>query len=92
MIKVDREKTANILYTVLCVISVLSLTMYPYVPFSSEKLHTYLGFSGTIKELGWKLQYPTAGQKLEQPQALFTKLDESIIEEETARLGHVSGN
>jgi methionyl-tRNA synthetase len=61
--------------------------MYPFLPFSSEKLHAFLGFQGSVKDVGWNIQLPTIGQKLEQPQALFRKLDESIIADETARIG-----
>ena len=90
-IKEDVEATARTLYTVLCVVSVLKVTMYPFLPFSSDKLHAYLGFSGNAREQGWKIQYPAKGQKLEQPQALFTKLDDSIVAEEKARMGHITG-
>ncbi len=89
-IKENPEVAARTLYTVLCVVSVLRVTMYPFLPFSSDTLHTNLGFPGKVKELGWTIQYPVKGQKLEQPKALFTKLDESIIADETARVGHVT--
>jgi methionyl-tRNA synthetase len=62
--------------------------LYPFLPFSSQKLHEYLGFEGKIEDAGWKLVPPEAGQKLLEPKALFTKLDEEIIEKETAKLGH----
>jgi methionyl-tRNA synthetase len=90
-IKENPEIAASTLFTVLCVLSVLRVTMYPFLPFSSDILHTYLGFSGNVKELGWAIQYPARGQKLEQPEALFTKLDESIVAEETARMGQMTG-
>ena len=43
----------------------------------------------SFREAGWNLQLPPAGQKLPQPQALFTKLEDKIVEEEMARLGSV---
>jgi methionyl-tRNA synthetase len=48
-----------------------------------------MGFDGTIEDDGWKLRLPTGGQKLGEPEPLFVKLDEKLIEEETARLGRV---
>ena len=39
-----------------------------------------------MEDDGWQLRLPSPGQKLLPPQPLFTKLDEEIIEQETARL------
>lgn len=89
-IKEDTEAAANSVYTVLAVLSVLKTVLYPFLPFSSEKLHTLLGFEGSVKESGWKFQMPLPGKKLCQPQPLFVKLDESIIEQENNRLGGLS--
>jgi methionyl-tRNA synthetase len=60
--------------------------MYPFLPASSEKLSEYLGFSGSIESFGWKLELPKPGQQLVEPQPLFTKLDDSIVDEENQRL------
>ncbi|MFC1986836.1 methionine--tRNA ligase, partial [Chloroflexota bacterium] len=73
----------------LCVISCLKTVLYPFLPFSSQKLHEYLGFEGRVEDYGWQSHLPLPGQKLLPPQPLFTKLDEGLIEEETSRLGHV---
>ena len=72
-----------------CVISYLKTALYPFLPFSSQRLHEYLGFGGGVEESGWQPHSPTPGQKLLPPKPLFTKLDEALAEEETARLGHV---
>ncbi len=90
-IKSDKEVAARTMYTVLCIAAVLRVTMYPFLPFSSEKLHAFLGFSGSIKDVGWRLQFPAIGQKLEEPHALFKKLDDSIVADETAQIGQVTG-
>lgn len=89
-IKIDRESSAKSTYTVLSVLSALKTVFYPFLPFSSEKLHTSLGFEESARDVGWKLQSLTPGQKLRQPEPLFVKLDDSIIAQETSRLGHVS--
>ena len=86
-IKESKEEAARSVYTVLCVLSVLSTALYPYLPFSSDKLHNSLGFSGSVLSRGWKAVRPEAGQALGEVQHLFVKLDEAVIEEETARLG-----
>ncbi len=86
-IKEDRPAAASSLYVALSVIAQLKNMLYPFLPFSSQKVHEYLGFSGTIEEYSWKWQDLPAGQKLQEPQPLFKKLDDSVIEEETRRIG-----
>ncbi len=60
---------------------------YPFLPFSSQKLHEYLGFDGKVEDAGWKIVVPQEGQQLRQPSVLFTKLDEKIVDEERERMG-----
>ena len=86
--KVDKQMAANSLYTAIRTISALKTMLYPFLPFSSQKLHEYLGFEGKIEDSSWEICAPMPGQKLLEPQALFTKLDEEIIEKETQKLGH----
>jgi methionyl-tRNA synthetase len=86
-IKEDKPAAATSLYVAINVISALSTALYPFLPFSSQRVHEYLGFEGNVQDGGWKPHPPPPGQKLLEPQPLFTKLDDSIIEEETRRLG-----
>ena len=71
------------------VISALRTLFYPFLPFSSQKIHEYLGFKGNIESDGWQLRLPPAGQKLVLPKPLFTKLEEKLVDEETERIGKV---
>jgi methionyl-tRNA synthetase len=64
--------------------------LYPFLPFTSQKLHTFLGFEGDVRDAGWELQLPPVGRSLPQPQALFIKLEDKIVAEEMARLGSVT--
>ena len=91
VIKEDRQATADSLYVALYAISCLKTALYPFLPFSSQKVHEYLGFEGKVEDYGWKPQPPKPGQRLREPKPLFTKLDEDIIEEETSRMGLPSG-
>jgi methionyl-tRNA synthetase len=90
VIKEDRQAAANSLYVALNVISQLRTMLYPFLPFSSQKVHEYLGFAGKVEDYGWNWQDLPAGQKLGKPEPLFTKLDDELVEEETARLGQVN--
>ncbi len=82
----DREAAARSLYTVLCAINGLKIAFSPYVPFSCERLHTYLGYDTPLAQSGWQLEKLPPGQKLREPAALFTKLEPSVIEQDEERL------
>jgi methionyl-tRNA synthetase len=86
-IKQDREDAAKTLGVALGVISCLKTALYPYLPFSSEKLHWLLGSPGDLADSGWDFKFPLTGQTLIKPEPLFVKLDEEIIDQETARMG-----
>jgi len=86
-IKEDRQAAANSLYTAIVVISSLKTVLYPFLPFSSQAVHEYLGFKGRVENSGWQLEIPSPGQKLIVPKPLFSKLDEKLVEDETSRLG-----
>ncbi len=87
VIKENRQAAATSLYVALNVIANLKTMFYPFLPFSSQRLHEYLGFTGDIEGYGWKWQELPPGQKLLPPQPLFSKLDDSLVEEETKKLG-----
>jgi methionyl-tRNA synthetase len=87
VIKEDRTAAASSLYVALSIITQLKNMLYPFLPFSSQKVHEYLGFEGKLEDGYWQWQDLPAGQKLREPQPLFKKLDESIIEEEAKRIG-----
>ena len=91
VIKQDRQASGTALYVAITVLSALSIILYPFLPFSSQKLWQYLGFKDAVQNGGWKLTTPPAGQKLPMPQPLFIKLDEKqVLEEESKRLGQPS--
>jgi methionyl-tRNA synthetase len=87
-IKTDKAAAGTSLYVAICVLSCLRTALYPFLPFSSQKLHEYLGYPGQVKDSGWTISLPPAGQKLVAPQALFIKLDEKEVEAENQRLEH----
>jgi methionyl-tRNA synthetase len=86
-VNTDRAAAARSLYTVIAAIGALRTALYPYLPFTSERLHAMLGESGSIEEHGWRFALPEAGRALGTPTPLFKKLDASIVDEEEARLG-----
>jgi methionyl-tRNA synthetase len=86
-LKADRDGAATSLYVALSVISCLKTLLAPFLPFTSEKLHRMLGFEGGLGEGGWSIGKVVPGQALISPEPLFTKLEDSIVAEEDARLG-----
>jgi methionyl-tRNA synthetase len=89
-IKEDKKAAGDSLYSAICVISRLKNMFYPFLPFTSQKTHEYLGYEGKLEDYlraNPSPALPAAGQKLNEPKPLFTKLEESIIEEETKRIG-----
>ncbi|MDP2949614.1 MAG: methionine--tRNA ligase [Chloroflexota bacterium] len=87
LIREDRRKAATALYTVIGVINALKVAFYPYLPFTCQRLHNYLGYDGPIEDSGWRFVLPPPGQAMAEPQALFKKLEPEIVEKEEARLG-----
>ena len=88
-VREDRAKAGAALWTALAVIDCLKTLLYPFIPFSSERLHTMLGFEGSVREAGWSWD-PAAtvpGRRIGRPEPLFTKLDEAVVESEAQRLG-----
>ncbi len=88
VIKQDKIAAGSSLYVAISILSCLRTAFSPFLPFSSQKLHEYLGYTGNVQDSGWEFNLPPAGQKLAAPQPLFVKLDEKLIEEENDRLEH----
>ncbi len=84
-IKVEPEKAATALHTTLAAIAGLEAMLYPFLPFSSEKLHHMLGHEAAQPRWEWRI--PSPGTHLPTPQPLFTKLEDSALEAELALMG-----
>ena len=88
-VRSDRAGAATTLWTAMNIAATLRTVMCPYLPFAAQKTHAMLGFSGAVNDAGWKRAEIRPGSKLGEPAPLFKKLDDSIVEEENARLGIV---
>ncbi|MBU0702998.1 MAG: class I tRNA ligase family protein, partial [Chloroflexi bacterium] len=112
-IKEDRQAAGTTIYVALKAIDSLKVLFAPFLPFTSERLHQYLGYEGTLfgrsytatfeeeggrshealcydpgKATGeWQPSQLPPGQPLRQPEPLFKKLDEDVIEKERSRIG-----
>jgi methionyl-tRNA synthetase len=89
-VKEDLGEAAKTLYTALYVISGLKILTCPFLPFSAQRLHELLGLGGAVETAGWAIVRPSPGSALPNPQPLFTKLDDSLAEEQASTLGQGS--
>jgi methionyl-tRNA synthetase len=71
----DPPAAARALYTAIGAIEALKLAFYPFLPFTSQRLHAMLGHDDAIGAKGWAVTVPVAGTPLQQPQPLFKKLE-----------------
>jgi len=110
-IRENPERAATGTYVALRVIDSLKTLLYPFLPFSSQALHTMLGYEENLigeqyveshdeasrshtvlryrTDLAGDLWAPSElapGQSLNEPKALFKKLDEEIVEQEIERM------
>ena len=90
-IRNDRQDAATTLYTALQVINCLKVILTPFLPFSSQKLHGYLGFDGAVEKEPWEfaplVNAIQGGQALRPPAPLYVKLDAEAVAAESQRLG-----
>ena len=90
-IREDRADAANTLNVSLRVINCLKVALAPFLPFSSQKVHEFLGFDGAVEQEAWDFEFLAGaikgGTALRQPFPLYTKLDPEVVQQETVRLG-----
>lgn len=88
--KSDKDRCATTLNICLNVVRSLAILFAPVVPFSSDNVWKILNEQSTVSDEQWtgagqlKLQ---DGHALGQSEILFTKIEDSIIEQELAKLG-----
>ena len=90
-IKEDRDAAATTLWTAICAINCLKMTLYPFLPFSAQRLHEFLGFDGSVADQSWDfdvlMKSIEADKPLRRPEPLYTKLEPEVVDQEVQRLG-----
>ena len=90
-IKTQRQEAATSLCVAIKVINCLKVILAPFLPFSSQKVHGYLGFDGPVEAESWEFEPLVkairGGNPLRQPAPLYTKLDPQTVAAESERLG-----
>ena len=77
----DQKDCADTLYNCVQLIAGLAVLLYPFLPFSSERVCGWLQLSPE-----WKRQQVESGYRLPGIQVLFQRLDKKLVEEENERL------
>lgn len=90
-IKTDREDAATTLWNAIRVLNCLKIVLAPFLPFSSQNLHQFLGFTGQVEDESWDFDQAIAsikaGNPLREPKPLYTKLDPEVEARESQLLG-----
>jgi methionyl-tRNA synthetase len=89
-VRSDRNHAAETLFVAVNVVSGLATLLQPFLPFTSSEAWAFCGHDtsqGGIEAAGWRRTPVEAGTHLPEPHPLYKKLDDSLVEEEEARLG-----
>jgi methionyl-tRNA synthetase len=77
-LKEDEDKCKETLNTCVQIIANLSTLLYPFIPFSSEKVRKML----SITNIGWRYIEIPDGQSLNPVEILFERIEKKVILEE----------
>ncbi|WP_106792851.1 methionine--tRNA ligase [Aquimarina sp. Aq78] len=91
LIKTDEERTKTIMYVALQIASALATLSEPFLPFTSRKLKSILGFSRLDQESTWnevatKEVLLPAGHQIEKGELLFSKIEDVEIQKQLDKL------
>ncbi len=90
----DPERLSTVLNVCVNILRVLSVAMYPIIPFSAEKLWKMIGESGDILAEDWQavaFKRVQSGVKIGELEILFVKYDDKVIQDQIDRLLKNSG-
>ena len=85
VIKVDKKRVETIMSISLEITSVLGVVLMPFLPESAKKIQTILGVKSDSWFLNddWRIKSQTT---IGKPYILFSKIEDSMVEEEVGRL------
>jgi len=91
VIKQDEERVKTIMFVALQIASALAVLSEPFLPFTSEKLKTILGFDTLDNDLNWEnvakneVLLP-AGHQVKPAELLFSKIEDEAIQAQLDKL------
>ncbi len=88
-LKTNPQQSANTIHISLQIIRTLAILFSPIIPFSSEKIWKMLGMQKSIYDEQWNSAGELMlqeGQKINTPEIIFTKIEDTVIEQQTVKL------
>ena len=73
--KDDPVRTGTTLWVALQAIDAAKVAFAPYVPFSSERIHGWLGHEDSLADQGWARRNVPAGTALAETEVLFPRIE-----------------
>ena len=81
-IKTDKASAGTTLWVGINILNRLKIMLTPFLPFTSQKLHEFLGFQGDVSSEPWPDDWSTTlvsgGTPLASPTPLYSKLDVDV--------------
>ncbi len=84
--KTDMDRVATILNLSLQLVANLSIAFEPFLPFSAQKLRRMLNLEGVDWNALGSTELLPEGHQLNQPELLFEKIEDSVIEAQIQKL------
>lgn len=84
--KSDMPRVETILHVALQISANLAIAFEPFLPFSAAKLRSMLGLATIDWDMLGRIDILAAGTQLAQPELLFEKIDDSVIEAQIKKL------
>ncbi|MBI5022253.1 MAG: methionine--tRNA ligase [Ignavibacteriales bacterium] len=88
-LKTDRQRCSTTLHICLHTVRALSILFEPILPFSVEKIWKIMNLQGSVHNAEWETAGALvlkAGDKLNQPEILFTKIEDETIDKHISQL------
>src|SRR5690554_8070516 len=86
LIKTNPERVKTILNTSLQITANLTIILEPFLPYSMEKLRGFLNIEKLVWENLGSSEIVVAGHTINQPELLFEKIEDAVIEEQLQKL------
>ena len=86
VVKTDPVRVKTVLFLSLQLVANLATAFEPFLPFSSERLRRMLGMETAEWDRLGSIDLLPAGKQLAEPELLFEKIDDSVIEAQVQKL------
>ena len=87
--KTDLARVQTIMNVALQITANLAIAFEPFLPFSAEKLRKMIGMEGADWNRLGDIDILPVGRQLEQPELLFEKIEDSVIDAQIQRLERI---